>query len=101
QGDSGKGMYVILQGKVELSLGEASIDTEPVVIGHGEVFGKLGIGEPLTRTYTATAIDNSVLLNINERTLTYLENNSPKIAFTLYLNIVAIVDDRAEAMRGV
>ncbi|MBW1771089.1 MAG: hypothetical protein JRJ17_08065, partial [Deltaproteobacteria bacterium] len=56
---------------------------------------------PLTRTYTATAIDNSVLLNINERTLTYLENNSPKIAFTLYLNIVAIVDDRAETMRGV
>jgi CRP-like cAMP-binding protein len=101
QGDSGRGMYLILQGKVELSLGEAGIDSEPVVIGHGEVFGKLGIGGPLTRTYTATAIDNSVLLYINERTLTYLENHSPKIAFTLYLNIVAIVDDRAPTLKGV
>jgi len=93
-------MYVILQGKVELSLGEASIDSGPVVIGHGEVFGKLGIGGPLTRTYTATAIDNSVFLCINEHTVNYLEKHSPKIAFTLYLNIVAIVDDKAETMRG-
>ncbi len=54
----------------------------------------------MTRTYTATAIDNSVLLNINEHTLNYLEKHSPKIAFTLYLNIVAIVDDKAETMRG-
>jgi hydrophobe/amphiphile efflux-3 (HAE3) family protein len=101
QGDSGRGMYLVLQGKVELSLGEAGIDSEPVVIGHGEVFGKLGIGGPSTRTYTATAADNSVLLCINEHAVDYLEKHSPKIAFTLYLNIVAIVDDKAETMRGV
>lgn len=101
QGDLGSGMYLILQGKVGLISREAGIDSEPVVIGHGEVFGKLGIGGPLTRTYTATALDSSVLLHINEHTLNYLEKRSPKIAFTLYLNIVAIVEDRAETMRGV
>jgi hydrophobe/amphiphile efflux-3 (HAE3) family protein len=101
QGDLGNGMYLILQGRVELRSLMGENNQHTVVAGHGEVFGKLGLGRPVTRTFTATALENSVLLHMNEHTLNHLETYAPKIAFTLYLNIMAIVDNKMESMRGV
>jgi hypothetical protein len=101
QGDLGNGMYLILQGRVELRSLVGENNQHTVVAGHGEVFGKLGLGRPVTRTFTATALENSVLLHMNEHTLNHLETYAPKIAFTLYLNIMAIVDNKMESMRGV
>lgn len=99
QGDNESGMYLILQGKVWLSLDEAEVGDSPVMLGHGDVFGRLGTGEVQKSAYTATATESSVLLHIDERMLNYLEYHFPKIAFTLYLNIVALVDDRAATMK--
>jgi hydrophobe/amphiphile efflux-3 (HAE3) family protein len=99
QGGLGDGMYLILQGKVELRSQVVENEHATVTIGQGEVFGKLGIGGPRTWTYTATVLEGSVLLHINENTLTYLEKRSPKIAFALYLNIAAMVDEREQTVR--
>jgi hydrophobe/amphiphile efflux-3 (HAE3) family protein len=101
QGDLGNGMFLILQGKVKLSSRVAGIDYEAVVIGRGQVFGKLRIAGPVTRTCTATTIDSSVLLYINEHTLNHLEDHAPKVAFTLYGNVMDLVYDKMEFMRGI
>ncbi|MBW1744425.1 MAG: cyclic nucleotide-binding domain-containing protein, partial [Deltaproteobacteria bacterium] len=89
-------MYLLLQGKVRLSSSAGASDNVITDLGQGGVFGKLGIaGSPL-RVCTATARDSCVMIHINEQTMDYLENRFPKIAFTLFLNLMAIVDAQKE-----
>jgi len=76
---------------------KAGGDNLTIDLGQGDVFGDIGITGLSARTSTVTAIDNGVLLHLTEDTLNDLEQNAPKIAFTLYLNLVAIVDGRIQA----
>ena len=92
EGDLGKGMYLILRGRVSLASSLSDGDNVIAHLGPGGVFGKLGMAGSQLRACTATAQDTCILLHINERTLDYLENRFPKIAFTLFLNHIAIVD---------
>ena len=101
QEDLGKGMFLVLHGKVKLSSRVAGIDDETVVIGRGDVFGKPGIGAPVKRTCTAIVLESSVLLHINERTLNHLEKHAPKVALKFYANVIDVVYDRMEFMRGI
>jgi hydrophobe/amphiphile efflux-3 (HAE3) family protein len=96
EGDAGTGMYLILQGHVRLVSGAGIADNAIMDIRHGEVFGKLGIAGSPPRAYTADALDNCVLLHMNQHTLNHLEHRFPKIAFTLFLNLVAIIEARKE-----
>ena len=102
QGEVGNGMFLILQGSVMLTSRLADDHDETTVeLKRGDVFGEIGIAEHLTRASTATALDNSVLLHINGLTLNYLEERAPRIAFRLYLNLAAILDDRTKVTTGV
>jgi hydrophobe/amphiphile efflux-3 (HAE3) family protein len=96
EGDPGKGMYLILRGRVSLTWSTPDGDNLIAHLGHGGVFGRLGIAGSQLRACTATAQDSCILLHINEHTLDYLENRFPKIAFTLFLNLIAIVDAQKE-----
>ena len=92
-------MYLILQGKMSLNAQkEVGRENLTIELGQGDVFGEIGITGPSARTSTVRAVDNSVLLHITEHTLNDLEQGAPKIAFTLYLNLVAIVE--APFVRG-
>jgi predicted RND superfamily exporter protein len=101
QGDLGKGMHLILHGKVRLNDQEAP-DGKALMIdlGQGEVFGEIGISKPSARASTATVLEESVLLHIDEHTLNDLEQNAPKIAFILYLNLMAVSDGRMKLSAG-
>ena len=96
KGDPGKGMYLILRGRVSLTSSTSDADNVIAHLGHGGVFGKLGMAGSQLRACTATAQDNCILLHINEHTLDHLENRFPRIAFTLFLNLMAIVDAQKE-----
>jgi CRP-like cAMP-binding protein len=96
EGDPGKGMYLILRGRVSLTFSTPDGDDLIAHLGHGGVFGKLGMAGSQFRACTATAQDSCILLHVNEHTLDYLENRFPKIAFTLFLNLIAIVDAQKE-----
>jgi preprotein translocase subunit SecF len=100
-GEVEHGMYLILQGKVrlDLHLGETPEDGS-VEIGQGGVFGEIGIGRPTTRTTTAMALDNSLLLHVDEKMFNHLEQHWPRLAFTLYLNLMAIMDERMKGALG-
>jgi hypothetical protein len=100
EGDPGKGMYLILRGRVSLTSSAGGADSVITDLGHGGVFGKLGMAGSQSRACTATAQANCILLHINEHTLNYLENRFPKIAFTLFLNLIAIVDAQKERAMG-
>ena len=101
QGDLGKGMFLVLHGKVKLSSPLEGSDDQTVVVGRGDVFGKPGIGGPVKRMCTATTLESSVLLHINEHTLNQLEKYAPKVAFKFYGNVIDVVYDRMEFMRGI
>jgi CRP-like cAMP-binding protein len=93
EGDLGKGMFLILQGSARLQTQEEKERrAETIDLGQGDVFGEIGLPKPGARTATATAIDKSVLLHITEQTLNDLEQEAPKVAFTLYLNLMATVE---------
>ncbi|MBW2258839.1 MAG: MMPL family transporter [Deltaproteobacteria bacterium] len=96
EGDPGRGMYLLLQGEVRLSSSAGGSDNVITDLGQGGVFGKLGIAGSPSRVCTATARDSCVMIHINEQTMDYLENRFPKIAFTLFLNLMAIVDAQKE-----
>ena len=97
RGDQGDGLYLILDGKVRLSWsGEGDLDDVTTYLGCGKVFGDIGIAGPVTRDWSATAIDDTVLLRIDKRTLDSLEKSFPRIAFGLYLNLAKAIDKREE-----
>lgn len=100
EGDPGGGMYLLLQGEVRLSSGGRDSDDVITDLEQGGVFGKLGIAGSPSRMCTATALDHCVMLHINEKTMDYLEKRFPKIAFTLFLNLMAIVDAQKESASG-
>jgi len=96
EGDPGRGMYLLLQGEVRLSSSGGTTDNVITDLGQGGVFGKLGMAGSPSRMCTATVRDHCVVLHINEKTLDYLERRFPKIAFTLFLNLMAMVDAQKE-----
>lgn len=100
RGDFGRGMYLILQGRIKL---DAIVDTEDkdlaFSLGQGRLFGEIGISKPRARPFTATALEETILLHISDHMLNKLEQDHPKIAFTLYLNLMASVEGKLE-IRG-
>jgi hypothetical protein len=100
QDDHGNGLYVILEGMVRLErTGRNSEDRIITDLGRGEVFGVMGITGPVTRDSSATTLQNTILLRIDERTLTHLEKSSPKTAFGLYSNLARIIDESSSVRR--
>jgi hypothetical protein len=96
KGDQGNGLYLILEGMVRLdNAGKHQMDNVTADLGRGEVFGITGIAGPVTRAFSATTVRDSILLRIDERTLSYLEKFSPKVAFGFYSNLARIIEARS------
>ena len=84
--DMGAEMYVILEGEVELTIGERIVDT----LGPGEPFGEMALIDQAPRAATATARTACRLSVIPEKRFLFMVQTTPHFA----LEMMKVMADR-------
>lgn len=92
EGEAGAYMYVVLAGRVAISIKGSVVETS----GVGGTFGEMALVDQSPRTATATAETEVVLLAINRSTLLTLVKEQPAFAMAL----LRAVADRLRYMNG-
>ncbi len=98
RGEMGDEMYVIIQGGVDVFVGDGG---ERRAIAHhkrGDVFGEMGLVRRNVRSADVVASEPVEVLAVNERFLQRIQNRYPRIASKVFLNLTRIVSDRLQRM---
>jgi CRP-like cAMP-binding protein len=90
--DMGAEMYVVLEGEVELTIGDNVVET----LGPGEPFGEMALIDQAPRVATATAKTPVKLAVIPERRFLFLIQTAPFFA----LQIMKVMADRLRTMNA-
>ena len=90
RGDRGDGMYVIVEGRVEISVGRRVLEA----IGPGSVFGEMALIDDAPRTASAIAKTTCRVLRIDARRFQSLVQKTPDFA----LQIMAVMANRLRRM---
>jgi len=85
EGEGGVFMYVVLEGRVSVSIKSKVVD----VVGPGGIFGEMALVDQSARAATATAETDSELLSINRNDFLNLVKSNPAFAVSL---LKALVD---------
>lgn len=75
-GDSGDAMYVVLDGSVDIRVGETSLE----VARSGDVVGEMALVDQNTRSASVIALTPARLARIDRRRFLYLIQNTPTFA---------------------
>jgi CRP-like cAMP-binding protein len=86
-GETGGHMYIVLQGQVQIKIGEHVVD----LVDPGGIFGEMALLDDNPRAGTAIAATSAVLLRLDEHQFTSLVHDSPDFAIKLLRTIVARV----------
>jgi len=100
QGDMDGSLYLIKQGSIRLSKAlpdDASVEVEFLRLGVGECFGELALITGLPRSASATANEDSMLLELRRDNFTSLLNRYSNIRF----HIANLVEQRLEESKRV
>jgi uncharacterized protein len=98
RGEMGDEMYVIIQGGVDVFVGDGA---ERRAIAHhkrGDVFGEMGLVRRNERSADVVASEPVEVLAVNERFLERIQTRYPRIASKVFLNLTRIVSDRLQRM---
>lgn len=92
QGDSGRFMYVLIDGQVRVSLQEPDRFTHyPLgVLGRGDCFGEMALVDPAMRSATVEAVSDCILLRFQESDCW----KQPAFGSKIYRNIAGILAKR-------
>jgi CRP/FNR family cyclic AMP-dependent transcriptional regulator len=90
QYDMGAEMYVVLEGQVELRIGDNVVET----VAAGEPFGEMALIDQAPRVATAVASTDCKLAVIPERRFLFLVQTAPQFA----LQIMKVMADRLRKM---
>jgi CRP-like cAMP-binding protein len=90
--EMGAEMYVVLQGEVELTIGDRAVET----LGPGEPFGEMALIDQAPRTATAVAKTECKLAVIPERRFLFMVQQTPHFA----LQIMKVMADRLRKMNA-
>jgi CRP-like cAMP-binding protein len=85
-------MYVVLDGEVDLTIGDAVVET----IGPGAPFGEMALIDQAPRTATATAKTECQLAVLPEKRFLFLVQQHPEFA----LQIMKVMADRLRKMNA-
>ena len=86
EGDAADRMYVVLDGKVELSIHGKKVDD----VETGDAFGEMALIDEAPRSATATALTDCKLVPIDAKRFNFLVQQTPRFA----LQIMRIMSDR-------
>lgn len=82
--DPGDEMYIVMSGKIGISLNEDPASTQFVsVVGPGECFGEMGLLDDMPRSATAHVVEDAILLFLSRDKLRGLVISYPELAFGL------------------
>ena len=90
EGTTGREMYVVLEGSVEIRVGNKTLD----VTGPGEVFGEMALIDSNARSATAIAKDDCTLAPVDERQFLRMVAQTP----TFTLNVMQALAGRLRRM---
>jgi len=88
QGDSTDGLFFIQEGKVQLSVvSETGKEATLGILSEGGFFGEGGLGGQLTRTSSAIALTDCILLHVGKKAMMLAMGREPKLSamFVKYL----------------
>jgi CRP-like cAMP-binding protein len=85
-------MYDVLQGEVEISLNNKTIET----LAPGEIFGELSLVDQSPRSATATAKTDCLLAPVNERRFLFMVQETPYFAIHVMSVLAARLRRRTE-----
>ena len=95
-GDPGTVMYILLQGEVEISLHNKTVET----ITPGEIFGELSLVDQSPRSATAIAKTDCLLAPVNQRRFLFMVQETPYFAIQVMSFMAARLRRRTdEAVR--
>lgn len=86
KGQTGDNMYAVLEGEIELRLGDRLVET----LGAGEIFGEMALIDGSVRSTSATARTDAQLAVIDKKRFLFLIQNTPNFA----LQVMHIMADR-------
>jgi CRP/FNR family cyclic AMP-dependent transcriptional regulator len=92
KGEAGHEMYVLLKGRIEILDEGPGGSRTLAILGPGETFGEMSFFEKKERSAKAVAIDESVLLALNEEDIERLLTKS--VAIRLLLNLAKMLSRR-------
>ncbi len=98
EGEPGREMYVVQQGKVNISKRAGDVEKILVTLGQGEFFGEMSILNNAPRSATATCAEDSKLLVIDPKTFEAMLRGNAEIAIRM---IKKLADRLAEADRTI
>jgi Cyclic nucleotide-binding domain/FHA domain len=99
EGDPGKDMFIIQEGKIEIQKPRAAKPLTPTVLGPGDFFGELSLFEDQRRDTTATGVTPYRLLRIDRTTLDQLVQENPDIAVRMLYRLASRLREHEEALR--
>lgn len=92
EGEAGRVMYVIQQGRVRLARRCASGERAVAVLGPGDFFGEMAILNDKPRVATAVAIEAVNAMELDERTLEGMVEHSGDVAMRLIRRLARRLD---------
>jgi hypothetical protein len=99
EGDTGKDMFIIQEGKIEIQKPKSAETLKPTVLGPGDFFGELSLFEDLRRDTTAKGVTQYRLLRIDRTTLDQLVQENPEIAVRMLYRLASRLREHEEALR--
>jgi Cyclic nucleotide-binding domain/FHA domain len=99
EGDTGKDMFIIQEGKIEIQKPKGAETLKPSVLGPGDFFGELSLFEDQRRDTTAKGVTQYRLLRIDRTTLDQLVQENPEIAVRMLYRLASRLREHEEALR--
>ncbi len=84
EGSTGRELYVVLDGQVEIAKVNGASKTVIITLGKGEFFGEMAVIDGSSRSATAIAAsDNTRVMRINHARFVYLVSQQPAFALMI------------------
>src|SRR5437763_5323458 len=81
EGSTGRELFVVLDGKVEIAKVSGASKTSIITLGKGEFFGEMAVIDGSARSATAiAAVPNTRVMRINHARFVYLVSQQPAFA---------------------
>lgn len=94
QGEKGEDMYIIVSGKVKVSVGGGEEEKDVCNLSEGEIFGEMALLGEGVRSANIVALEDTELLRIDDNALERVRRRFPWIAAKLFKNMSGIISDR-------
>ncbi|MCL5062373.1 MAG: cyclic nucleotide-binding domain-containing protein [Nitrospirae bacterium] len=94
QGERGEEMYMIVTGKVKVTVDSEGKSKELGTLKGGDIVGEMALVGGGTRSANVIALEDTELLRIDDKSLDRVRRRFPRIAAKLFLNISRVLSNR-------